>query len=72
MAEIGLDGSGIDAVVGQLEAAGVAQHVRVDLEADLGFVAGAGELLGEARRGERTTTFRGEDEGRGRSSRMLV
>jgi len=31
VAEIGLDGPGIDAVVGQLEAAGVAQHVRVDL-----------------------------------------
>ena len=31
MAKIGLDRSGIDAVVGQLEAAGVAQHVRVDL-----------------------------------------
>ena len=31
MTKIGLDRSGIDAVVGQLEAAGVAQHVRVDL-----------------------------------------
>jgi hypothetical protein len=31
VAEIGLDGPGIDAVVSQLEAAGVAQHVRVDL-----------------------------------------
>ena len=31
MAEVGLDRSAIDAVVGQLEAAGVAQHVRVDL-----------------------------------------
>jgi hypothetical protein len=31
VAEIGLDRSGIDAVVGQLEAAGVAQHVRMDL-----------------------------------------
>ena len=31
MTKIGLDGSGIDAVVGQFEAAGVAQHVRVDL-----------------------------------------
>jgi hypothetical protein len=29
--KIGLDCSGIDAVVGQLEAAGVAQHVSVDL-----------------------------------------
>src|SRR4029077_12358141 len=31
VAKIGLDRPGIDAVVGQLEAAGVAQHVRVDL-----------------------------------------
>ena len=31
VAEIGLDRSGIDAVVSQLEAAGVAQHLRVDL-----------------------------------------
>ena len=31
VAKIGLDCSGIDAVIGQLEAAGVAQHVRVDL-----------------------------------------
>ena len=31
MAEIGLDRSGIDAVVGQLEAASVAQHVRPEI-----------------------------------------
>ena len=31
MTEIGLDRSGIDAVVGQFEPTGVAQHVRVDL-----------------------------------------
>jgi hypothetical protein len=31
MAKIGLDRSGIDPIIGQLEAAGVAQHVRVDL-----------------------------------------
>jgi hypothetical protein len=36
VAEIGLDRPGIGAVVGQLEAAGVAQHVGVDLEAELG------------------------------------
>ena len=29
MVEVGLDRPGIDAVVGQLEAAGVAQHLRV-------------------------------------------
>ena len=31
----------------------------------LGFVAGASQQLGEARRGERTSTLRGEDKGRG-------
>ena len=31
MPEIGLDGSGIDAVVGQLEPTGMAKHVRVEL-----------------------------------------
>ena len=38
------------------------EHVWVDLEPNLGFVAGPGEQLGEARRGERTT-LRGEDKG---------
>ena len=32
MAEIGLDRSGIDVVVGQLEAASMPEHVRVDLD----------------------------------------
>ena len=31
VAEIGLDRAGVDALVSQLEAASVAQHVRVDL-----------------------------------------
>jgi hypothetical protein len=45
--EIGLEGSGIDALVGQRVAAGMPEHVRVDLEADLGFVASARQQLGE-------------------------
>jgi hypothetical protein len=44
MAEIGLQCAGIDALVGQRIAAGMAQHVREDLEADLGLIAGAGQL----------------------------
>ena len=39
------------------------EHVGVDLEGDLGSVTSAGEQLGEARRGERTTPLGGEDEG---------
>ena len=65
MDEIGLQGSGIDALIGQRVAAGMPEHVWVDLEPNLGFVTGAGEELGEARRGERTTTLRREHEGRG-------
>ena len=43
MAEIGLQGSGIDAFISQRVAAGMPQHVWVDLEPYLGFVASAGE-----------------------------
>ena len=50
MAEIGLQGSSIDALIGQRVAAGMPEHVRMDLEPDLDFVAGAREQLGEARR----------------------
>ena len=42
------------------------KHVRMYLKTDLGFLAGARQQLGKARRGERTAPFRGEDEGRGR------
>jgi hypothetical protein len=66
MAEISLQCSGIDALVGQCVAAGVSEHVWMDLEPNLGFVAGAGEQLGEARKGERAAALRGEDKGRGR------
>jgi lactate dehydrogenase-like 2-hydroxyacid dehydrogenase len=49
--------------LGQRVAAGMPEHVGVDLEADLGFLAGASEQLGEARRGEWAAALRGEDEG---------
>jgi hypothetical protein len=48
MAKIGLQGSGIDTLIGQRVPAGMPQHVGMHLEANLGFVAGAGEQLGEA------------------------
>ena len=48
MAQIGLQRSGIDALICQGIAAGMPEHVRVDLEANLGFVAGAREQLGKA------------------------
>jgi len=40
--------SSSDALIGQRVAAGMPQHVWKDLEAHFGFVAGAGEKLGEA------------------------
>ena len=36
MPEVRLKRSGIDPVIGELEAAGVAQHVRVHLDPELG------------------------------------
>ena len=39
MAEIGLDGAGIDAIIGQLVAASVSEHVRVSLELQLCLLA---------------------------------
>jgi ribulose 1,5-bisphosphate carboxylase large subunit-like protein len=41
MAQIGLDHTGIDAVVGQLEPTGMAQHVRVNLHVEASGLAGA-------------------------------
>jgi hypothetical protein len=64
MAKIGLQRSRIEALVGQCVAAGMPEHVRVDLEPNLGFVAGARQQLGKAGRGERSTPLRGKGEGR--------
>jgi len=57
MAEIGLQCAGIDVLIGERVAAGMPDHVRVDLEADLRFVTGAREEPGEAGRRERATSF---------------
>ena len=64
VAEIGLDGPGIDAVVGQLEAAGVAQHVRVDFYIELSGLASALNHRLEATLGEWRAAFRCEHERR--------
>ena len=64
MAEIGLDGPGIDAVVGQLEAAGVAQHVRVDLHIEACSLTSALNHRLEATLGEWRAAFRCEHEWR--------
>jgi hypothetical protein len=50
MAEISLQRSGIDALVGECVTAGMPEHVWMDLEPNLGFVAGAGEELADANR----------------------
>jgi hypothetical protein len=50
VAGVGLQRSGIDALIGQRVTAGMPKHVGVDLEPNLGFVAGASERLGAARR----------------------
>ena len=63
VAEVGLDRPGIDAVVGQLEAA-VAQHVRVDLHIEPSSLASALDHRLKATLGEWRAAFRGEHERR--------
>jgi hypothetical protein len=53
VAQIGLQGSRIEALIRQRVAAGMPKHVRVYFKSDLGFLAGARQQLGKARRGER-------------------
>ena len=43
MTQIGLERSRIQALVRQCVAAGMPKHVRMDLKADLGFLAGTRE-----------------------------
>src|SRR6516162_5882786 len=64
VAQIGLKGAGIVALVGQGESAGVAQHVRMGREVEAGRCAGAFDKPGKAGCGEWRTTFGREDEGR--------
>ena len=64
MTKIGLDGPGIDAVVGQLEPAGVAQHVRVDLHIEACSLTSAFDHRLKATLGEWRAAFRCEHERR--------
>ena len=64
VAEVGLQGPRIVALVGQREAAGVPQHVRVGLEAEPGSLASALHKPGKACRGERRAALGGEHERR--------
>ena len=45
MAEVVLDRSGVVSLVRELEAAGVAQHMRVNRESELGLITGPGNDL---------------------------
>jgi hypothetical protein len=64
VAQIGLQCPGIVALVGQREPAGVAQYVRMGLEAQLCGFPGALDHAGKSRGGERGAAFRGEHERR--------
>jgi hypothetical protein len=60
--QIRLDAAGVAAVVREFETTGVPKHVRVDLEAEADFPAGAFDHFGEAGRGEWRAALRQEDE----------
>lgn len=62
MAEIGLNGSSIDAVGGKLIAFAVPEHVRMYRKFDTGDLAGAGDDLVNSVTGEWTAPLRGENE----------
>jgi hypothetical protein len=64
VAEVGLQGAGVVALVGQGITASVSKHVRVRLEAQLGLLARPFDHAGEASRAEGRPPFRGEHEGR--------
>ena len=62
VAEIALDRAGIDAIVSQLVAAGMTQHVRVHLELELCLLAGPLDQGLKASAGERHATLTDKDE----------
>jgi hypothetical protein len=64
VAQIRLQRAGIVALVGQGEAAGVPEHVRMRLEFEFGGMTGALDHAGETGRGERGAALASEDEGR--------
>lgn len=62
MSEIGLKGACVTAFVGEREAAGVAKHVRMRLEAEVGSRPCPLDHASEAGRSERRAALRREDE----------
>src|ERR1035437_6047006 len=64
VAEVGLQGAGVVALVGQGITTSVPKHVWVRLEGQLGLPARPFDHAGEASRTERCPAFRGEHEGR--------
>jgi hypothetical protein len=61
--EVVLQGPRIVTIVGELEAAGMAQHVRMDGKGDLGSLAEPGNEMVEAERAHRPATLGNEDVG---------
>jgi hypothetical protein len=66
MSEVGLQGSGIVALVRQREPAGMAQHVRMDLELETGRRGCSLKHPGKPGRAEWRPTLRDEHERTGR------
>ena len=64
VAEIGLDGASVMAVVGELEPTGMPQHVGVDKKAEFRSHARPGHHALISSCGKRSATFRDEDVGR--------
>ena len=60
--EIGLQRTGIDAVIGELEAAGVPQHVRMHRETEIGGNPKPRDHLAKPRGRERRPPLRRENE----------
>ena len=61
VAEVGLDGASVTAVVGELEPTGVPQHVGVDKKAEFRSDARPGHHALISGCGKRSATFRDED-----------
>jgi len=64
VAEVGLQGAGVVALVGQGITTSVSKHVWVRLEGQFGLPARPFDHAGEASRTKRCPAFRGEHEGR--------
>ena len=67
MTEVSLDGAGIDALVGQLVAARVPEHVRMELHIEARRAAGALDHPLKATGGERCTALADKQERRAAS-----